>query len=282
MPLIFILFLLLFTSCDSLKPKKEKEGRPVARVYDKYLYKEDISGLIPPGTSKEDSSSIVTNYINNWVRQTVLLVKAEENLSDESKIVEQQLEDYRRSLIIYRYENELVAQNLDTVVTDEEIEAYYKENPQNFELKDNIIKVSYIKVDKKAPQINKVKKWFRSNDPEDTKRLEEYAYQFAQNFFLDDNTWLLFEDLLKEIPINTYNKEEFLKQNRYIEAEDSASYFFVNIKGFRIKNSISPLSFEKENIRNILLNKRKLELINKMKQDIYENALRKKDFEIYE
>ena len=246
------------------------------------MYKTELAEIIPKGTSFEDSVSMATSYINNWVRQTLIYHKAESNLREEQKYFNQKLEDYRRSLIIFTYERELIDQILDTVVTQEQIASYYEQNKQNFELKDNIIKVRYIKVDKKAPDIKKVAEWYKSSKKEDLAALENYAYQFAQNFYLDENTWLLFDDLLKEIPIDTYNKEEFLKNNRFVEVEDSLSYYFVNIRGFRIKNSISPLNFEMENIRNIIINKRKVQLISKMKNDIYEEALQNKDIEIYD
>lgn len=253
----------------------------MARVQDKYLYNDEISDIIPKGTAKEDSVIVVGNYINNWIRQTLILNKAESNLTEELKDFEKQLEDYRRSLIIFAYEKELVNQLLDTAVSVQEIEDYYNNNKQNFELKDNIIKVLYLKVDKKAPNLNKVQKWYKSSQANDLIALESYCHQFATNFFLDDNTWLLFDDLLKEVPIETYNKEDYLKQHTFIELEDADFVYFVNIKGFKIKNSISPLSFEKENIRNIIINKRKLELISKMKNDIYEKAAIEKNFEIY-
>jgi hypothetical protein len=258
-------------------------GKPIARVHDKFLYASDIVGIIAPGTSKEDSTNIIKNYINSWIEQTLVLQKAEANLeeSEKSMAIEKQLQDYRNSLVIYAYEKELVEQNLDTNISDEEISTYYQNNKQNFELKNNIVKVLYIKLNKQAPNIDKVKEWYRSDSASHRRNLEEYCFQFADNFYLDDNTWLYFEDLLKEIPIKTYNQEEFLKNNRQIEFQDSVNLYLVNIKGFQIKESASPLSFERDNIRNIILNKRKLELIDRMKRDIYNEALNKNYFETY-
>ena len=111
--------------------------------------------------------------------------------------------------------------------------------------------------------------------------LEDYCHQYAMNYFLDDTTWLLFDDLLKEIPIRTYDQEQFLQNNRNIEIEDSSMIYFVNIKGFMIKESLSPLSFEKENIRSLIINKRKLQLVQEMEKAAYEQALKDNDFEIF-
>lgn len=246
-----------------------------------YLYQDDIGNIVPRGTSAKDSIELVKKFIDNWVRETLVIRKAEDNLDESQKNVEKQLEAYRNSLITYTYEKELVKQKLDTTVTNDEIEQYYNTNKSNFELRDNIIKVIYVKVNKKAPGINKLEKWYKSGNEKDKQQLGEYCHQFAENFYLDENSWLLFDDLLKEIPIQTYNKELFLKNNRLVEVNDSLYNYYLNIKGFKIRNSISPLSFERENIKNIILNKRKLQLITKMKEDIYNDALNGQNIEIY-
>ncbi|HRG59388.1 MAG TPA: hypothetical protein PK323_10555 [Bacteroidia bacterium] len=277
----FILLLIsLFAQCKYFKKGKNSDGTVLARVYDSYLYLEDVIEQMPEKLHGKDSILFVQNYAETWAKQQVVLLHAEKNLDDVQKDVEHELESYRNALITYAFEKELVNQSLDTAVSKAEIEAYYNKNPQNFELKDNIIKVIYIKVKKSAPKINKLKEWYKSEKPSDRKLLEEYCHQFAENYFLEENSWLLFDDLLKEIPIETYDKEQYLKNNRLIELIENDYLYFVNIKGFKIKDSISPLSFEYANIRNIILNKRKLEIIENMKKEVYKEALNKSEIEI--
>ena len=270
----------VFTQCKYLKKGKKNEGTELARVYDSYLFLEEVLEQMPEKLHGKDSTAFVHNYAETWVKQQVVLLHAEKNLDDEQKDVEHELESYRNALVTYAFEKALVNQRLDTAVSNAEIEAYYNKNPQNFELKDNIIKVIYIKVKKNAPKLNKLKEWYKSDKPNDKKFLEEYCQQFAENYFLEKDAWLLFDDLLKEIPIETYDKEQYLKNNRYIELTDNDHLYFVNIKGFKIKDSVSPLSFERDNIRNIILNKRKLTLIEGMKMDVYNEALNKNEIEI--
>jgi hypothetical protein len=278
-----VLFLLVMqlSACNYFR-RDDNEGKDaVARAFDYYLYPEDIQGLVPTGASREDSVTIIKNYIDNWFRQKAVLRKAERNLADEKKNVEKKLEEYRNSLLTYQYETELILQKLDTVISEQEIAAFYKNNPDNFELKDNIIKVIYLRLNKKSPKLNKVKEWYRSNAKKDRQLLEDYCHQYALNYFLDDNTWLLFDDLLKEIPIKTYDKEQFLQNNRVVEIEDSSTIYLVNIKGFMVKNSVSPLSFERNNIRMIITNQRKLKLIEQMEKQAYEDALKSNDVEVF-
>lgn len=277
-------FCLLFLS-EACKHKEEttvdQNRTVIARANKAYLYEDEVKDIVPFGTLAKDSLELIRKFIDNWVHETLVIQKAESNLSEDKKNVEKQLQDYRNSLITFAYEKELVNQKLDTTVTPTEIEEYYNNNKANFELKDNIIKVLYIKVNKTAPEMKKLKNWYKSDEPKDREQLASYCHQFAANFYLDDNSWLFFDDLLKEIPIQTYNKELFLQNNRFVEVSDSLFNYFVNIKGFKIRNSLSPISFEKENIKNIILNKRKLQLIAKMKEDVYNDALNNNKIEIF-
>ena len=277
--LILILLVVLTAGCTGFFRKKTE--RSLARVHDDYLYESDLRNVIPQGTNAKDSSSLAKNFIDSWIRQRLVIHQAEKNLSKEQMDFTRQLEDYRNSLVIYEYENALVRQNMDTVVTVEETEAYYDTNQQNFLLKDNIVQLQYVKLPLKSTNISKFKKLLHSDESSDKTMLAEQCERLAAYYFLDDQNWLLFNDILKQIPIRTYNQEEFLKNHREVEYQDSMYVYLVKFKDFRIKEGISPLSFEKDRIRNIILNKRKIDLIKKMQEDLYEKAIRKNEFEIY-
>lgn len=268
----------MLASCGS---SDERNNDAIARVYDEYLYKSDIIGIVPEGSSSKDSVSIVKNYINNWIKQRVVLKTAESNLSSAQLNFEEQLKEYKNSLVIFAYEKELIRQKLDTSVTDEEIKAYYDKNQEDFLLKDNIVKVWYVKMTLNSTNNATIRQLYKTDDETSRKTLEDYCKKYAINYFLDDSTWLYFSDLLKEIPIKTYNQEDYLKYNRFIEMEDSVYNYFLNIKDFQVKESVSPLSFEKENVRKIILNKRKLDLIEEIEESIFNDALKNEEFEIY-
>jgi hypothetical protein len=268
-------------SCDRTENKRnETGGKVLAEVYNYKLYESDLKSAMTEDMSKDDSARFAQTYINSWVREMLLVHQAEQNLGSDEKNVEEQLRKYRNSLIIYNYEQKLVQQQLDTIVSEAEIEKYYNEHPDDFTLKNNIIKVVYVKVDKKAPNVAKLKNWIRSTKPLDKTELEGYCLQFAVNYYLDDQSWLLFDDLLKEVPIPTYNKELFLQNNRYVEVSDTTHLYFVDIRGFMIRDSKSPITFEKENIRSIIINQRKRDLIDRMRNDIYNDAINKKEIKI--
>lgn len=276
--LLFLCFLCFFVSCNRNKGKPDDA---VARVNDKYLTKKDISNLAIYGTSPEDSIAVVKTFIDKWIREQINFNAAEKNLPAEKKDFKSQLEAYRNSLTVFTYERELIRQKLDTSVNEEQIKEYYENNPAEFVLKDNIVKVFFVKLTADNAKINLFRNLILSDKPQDKIKIENEAKRFAVNYFLDDNVWLLFDDLVKEVPIKTYDQEAFLKNNRFIEIKDSEYHYLVNIKGFMIKESLSPLGFEKERIKNIIINKRKVELINNMHEAIYKEAVKKNEFEIF-
>lgn len=278
--IIPIVYVLLVSSCNLFE--KEVEQNAIARVKNKYLYDSDLEGIIPEGASKEDSLLIANNFIQKWIKENLVLAKAELNLKANQKDFQKQLEDYKNTLVIYTYEEELIHQRLDTFVSNQEIKEYYEENQHNFDLKNDIVKVRYVKVAKKAPHIKKMRKYYRSTKKEDIDKLTEYSHQFAEKFYLNENEWILFDEVLKEVPIQVNDKSGYLKNVKHTEIEDSLSYYFVYFKDYKLEEDVAPLSFEKHNIKNIIINKRKLNLINEIKQDLYQEAIQKKEFEIYE
>ena len=273
---LLLIILVFICACSS---NKKNEEHAIARVYNSFLYVKDLQGVIPNNVSGKDSILLVNEYIDGWIKQQLLINQAEKNLQDVQKDFTKQLEDYKNSLTIYRYETELIKQSLDTNVSDNEITEYYTKNKDNFELKENIVKVIYVKVPQSSP-LNIARLYIKSDKEADKKKLQDFCHKYAVNYYLEDGNWLLFNDILKEIPINTYNQEEYLKNNRLIEIKDSTYIYLLNIKGFMIKESLSPLSFEKGNIRDIIINKRKLKLIETMQNDVYNKALKNGDFEI--
>ena len=271
----------VLSSCNLFTNKVKIQGDPIAKVYDKYLYSTDLIGVVPPGTGKNDSLEITAAYINNWVRQELLLKQAEDNLEETNRDFSRQIEQYRNSLIIYAYESELVKQKLDTVVTTAEIEDYYQKNQNNFLLRENIVRASYVIVNKNSPIASKVKSLLVSNRDSDKEKLQTLCQENGVEYKLNDGEWMSFAELDKEIPLSVDDQDDFLQKNKFIEVKDSTTIYYVAILAYKNKESISPLDFEIENIRAILLNKRKATLLQRMEDDLISESMKKKKYEIF-
>lgn len=270
-------FIFMLLACNN----KDGDEIAVARVGDNFLYLDELAEAIPEGAKENDSIFAAQSYIKNWVRQQILLDQAENYLEDKDLDFEKQMEEYRKSLVIFTYEEELVKQKLDTTVTDEDINAYYTKHKEDFVLKKNIVKVIYVKLPTNDPNLSKFRKLVRSNSQDDRLKLSELSKEFAVNYFLDDNSWLFFDDVLREVPIKTYNQQNFLQSNRYVEHRDSLYHYLVNIKAFKMKETAAPVGMQRERIKNVIINRRKTEIINKMMNDLYRRAEEKNMFEIY-
>ncbi len=267
---IFV-FLLILASCSF----NNEEGDIIASVYDKNLYAEDVVGIVPEGANPIDSVKIVKDFVNQWVKKQVVLHKALNNdyiLASESKEMERKVEDYKNTLIIYQYQRHLVDQKLDTVVSYQEIEDYYNNHTKEFTLKGDIVQVAYVKFNNDFKNIKPVRKLFKDYNPDNLSKIKKIAEGKSANYFLDDETWILFSDLKKEIPIKTYNKNLFFKNNKYIELKDSLYTYMLRINNYKIEDSVSPLAFEYDNIRSLIINIRKMELIDKMEEDVFKEA----------
>jgi hypothetical protein len=276
---VYLLTLLwIMAGCDAFK--KEEPRAVVATVKSYELYLDELVSALPSDLSAEDSTSFANSFIRTWATQMLLLDKAELNLSEASKDVNEQLEEYRRSLIMYQYEKQLVGQRLDTTVSAKQIETYYNNNQKNFELQDNIARAIFVKLDKNTKDIEKVKKLCRSNKDEDRIELEEYSIQHAMAFHLNDQQWIPLGELLNQMPKNNYLNVNYFSSYNFAYVQDSTAHYLLEVKEIKYKNSVSPIEFEKQNIRNILLNQRKLELIQKLEKDIFEEAVSKNQFEI--
>lgn len=273
--------------CEFIKMKREQTSEevtryPVARANNAYLYKDELAGIVSSGTTQEDSIARVEAYINSWIRKQLLIQEAARKIDINEAEVERKILDYRFSLIAYEYQSYFVKQNLDTIVSNADIEKYYKENIDNFILKQNIVQATFMKVPKTAPRTNKIKELIFSNKEKDEKELKSYCLSFSTAYHLSDSTWMVFDELVKNSPlVEIPNKIQFLKANPYYETSDDSYLYFLKVVKYRISDNISPLEFVKDDIRNIILNKRKVELAKKLEDDVYNNAVSEKEFEIF-
>ncbi len=276
----FLLIVLIgLTSCTSLENRNKEQI--LARVYDKNLYLSDIQEIFQENISLSDSVIILQNFVDKWVKKQLILQKAELNLTEDQKDVTQQLDEYRSSLLIYKYEQKFVAQKLDTIITQKEVQAYYDKNPSNFSLDDHILKCLYIKLPIDAPNLYRIRQLYRSEKEDDFHQLESYCYQYAIKYDYFNEEWVAFENIICELPNEVLNPKRYLRYRTYIEQQDSTHRYLVNIREYQLAGTVAPLPYVEARIRTIILNKRKVQFVNDLENNIYMDALNKGDFTIY-
>ena len=283
---ILVALIITLTGCEFIQMKKDSPNgdgsrQAVARVNNAYLYKDELTGLVATTISKEDSAARVEAYINSWIRKQLLIKEASKKININEAELERKILDYRYSLIAYEYQSHYIKEHLDTIVQPREIEDYYKANIDNFILKQNIVRATFIKVPKDAPQVDKVKDLILSRSERDLEKLKSYCLSFSVAYHLADSSWMIFDELVRDSPLEDIpNKVQFLKANPYHEEQDERFRYFLKVNEYRISDNVSPLEFVRDEITSIILNKRKVDLAKKLEDKVYNDALEKEEFEI--
>ncbi|MDR0814571.1 MAG: hypothetical protein LBN37_02340 [Bacteroidales bacterium] len=272
--LIYLPLTVFLFSCTSAS-----QDKLVAKVQNKQLYLNDIKHIFPKDVSKEDSVSLAKLYIEKWVETQLLLNKAELNLSKEQLNISKEIETYRASLLIYKYEEQMLREKMDTIVSDSELKKYYDAYSANFILDEYAVKASYVQIKANAPHLTKVKKWFASDKEKDYQDLVDYCLENAMGFENFNDDWVLWSDVAKTIP----QSEEIFKKIAFsnkVEIEENQIIFLLNVKDKRAAGEVAPLAIVSGKIKNIILNKRKVEFIHHLEKNIFNDALSKNKFEI--
>jgi len=272
--LLFILLIVTLSACIN-----SADETIIASVNEHDLLLSEVLKEMPIQTV--DSSYFVQHYMNVWVKKQLMLYHAEINLSIDMQDYHKQIEEYRASLLIYAYQQQLINQNFDTTIAEASVTDYYNQYKEEFKLNKNIFKGRYIVVEKSAPKLSKLSKWYKSDKEESILELEDYCQQFAKEFYLADSSWQYFSLINNKLPEFIQYEEYFLKNTRGVYFEDEQFLYYIYIKDYKIKGSISPLALEKDKIRNVLLNKNKIKYLKQLEDELYQNGLALKKIKIY-
>ncbi|MFD2528076.1 MULTISPECIES: hypothetical protein [Polaribacter] len=281
MRIVFVIFCaFLFTSCQyfEMQEKEEHSSEIVAIVNTEKLFKEDLKDLLPRNITKEDSLILVKSLIQDWAVKKLFLKAAETNNSSESlDDINKLVQDYKESLLINNYKEDLIKQKLDTLVTEQEIEEYYLANNENFKLNEVLVKSKYLNFDNNIKDQKEIIELFKSDDIEDAEELERQQLSFKM-YQLNDSVWTELDKILLKLP---FSKENLLKKSKFIQKQDSLGLYLVAIKDVLNRNDIAPLSYIKPTIKEMILHKRKIELIREIEKLIVKDATKNNNFKIY-
>ncbi|MFO7615931.1 MAG: hypothetical protein R6V75_01625 [Bacteroidales bacterium] len=278
-----ILVLLLAAGLSACNFSGRRSGElPLAKAFNRYLYPSDVLGLIPQGTTPEDSTVLVRSYIDLWLKRQAVLNRAEFNLPEDKKNLQKLIEEYRTSLLIYEYEKLMVAQNLDTIITNAQIRKYYLDNSENLPLQHPIIKGVFIRVPASSTKLREFRQNIRASGDLSYTSLFSLSAEYAESIESYEENWTNFTLLMQKIPGNLDNPERFLTKYRYLEAEDDAYTYFVKIYDFKLPGEVPPLEYIEHEIRDMLLNRRKIEFLRELEESIFNHAVMQNQVEVYE
>ena len=258
------------------------KGALLATVGDEQLHQADLDFLFARNRySYDDSVALVQSFTENWVQEQILVQEAQRNEKIDVSIIDKRVENFRNDLLIHELENYAIQDRLDTNVTESEIQKYYNDNQKEFQLNDYLVKVLYLKIPFDAPDVEKIGQSYKLAKPADLSEIEAYAKTYASNFYYDIEHWIYFDDLLKEIPLHDINKDKFILKRSKIRFEEGGFHYFLNVIDYKLKNTTSPLSFERENIKNRIINMRIKTVREEYKNEIISKAYAENTVKIY-
>ena len=278
--LLASILILLATSCSYFEKSSEPEA--IARVGEDYLFFADIQDLVPEGSSKADSVQIVHSFINRWASQKLLIAKAELNLKDEKKFeFDQLVKQYKVDLYTKAYIEELVKQTIDTAVSHEELQEYYQSNKDNFRTSEALLKLRYIHLQNDNPKYEIIKQKFFDYSKKDQQFWDTYKLQF-KDFAMNDSVWVEMNQVYKKLPFVTpENRDSYIAAGKSIQYRDSLDMYLIKIVSVTNKNQVSPFEYLQPTLKQVIVNKRKVELIKKIEKEITDDAIKDKEYEIY-
>ena len=278
--LVFIFCIALFISCDFFKiqEKENNASEIVAIVNTEKLFRKDLEGVLPKNINKGDSLVLVNSYIQNWAIKRLFLEKAKNNSSLETvNQIDDLVQDYKESLLINNFKEQLIKQKLDTIVSEEELEEYYLLNKENFKLNEELVKIRYLHIDNNMIDEEEILSLFKSDDVIDLEELEKRELSFKFHQF-NDSVWTQLDKVLLKLP---FSKDKLLKKTKFIQKQDSIGLYLATIKDVLPRNSIAPISYITSTIKQMILHKRKIELLRDIEKIIVKDATQNNNFKIY-
>ena len=278
--LYIILLAVIIYGCDRFNYDKIDDA--VARVNDSYLHKEDLKYITPNNVSKADSTLLANNYINNWASNLLLMDKALLNLPEkQQESFNSLVKQYENDLYTKAYLEALVKRSIDTTVSKAEADTIYQRNKESFKLNDELLKLRYINLPQNAVNLEGIKSKFKKFEKNDKVFLDSIAVQF-RSYSLNDSVWVRASQVIEKIPVaNQSNKNQLLKRSNFVQLKDSLNLYLIQINDVLLRGDYAPLDYVKPTVIQIINNKRKLELIKEIENEITKDAIKNKQFEIY-
>jgi hypothetical protein len=281
-----ILLLLLTGACDFFRFKSEidtGEDPIIATVGNQNLLRSELSFIKSESKSEEDSANIAVRYVQSWIRKQLLIKEAGKSMAFDEAEINRKLLDYKYALMVYEFEKKYVEENLNNNISQQEIEDYYQLNKVNFSLKEIIVRVNFVKTEKESSQNKQMERMLRSQNQKDSDAFKALAVNSGANYFLEDSTWIKLDDIIVNTPLaNHPNKVELVRNNKLVITDDDRHRYYFKILEYKLQDQVPPLEFVRDEITKILINKRRIELVDQLQKEVYNRALEKNEFKIYE
>ena len=274
-----ILFLsLLFLACN--KNLELKGSNALVKVKNKVLYRDELENVIPAGLSKSDSIIVAENFIHSWIND-VLLYDIALNNNNNKENIDLLVENYRKSLLIYQYQEQLINERLTRKIDEQSLYDFYNKNRDKLKLERSLVKGMFLKVPVNAPQVDEIRKLFKSEPSVLRDKLESYILNNAVIFDFFTDKWMVFNDLIENFPKEQVKKEDLIVNRKTLEKQDNGFFYFLNIIDFLQPGDNAPFEYVKTTIHEILINQLRTDFLKKTEEELFKRALAKGEIQFF-
>jgi hypothetical protein len=270
-----LLILSALASCREKAFVNDSAGKtPLVEIEGNVLYSEDLQKVLPLDCTDEDSAEFAERYIKNWIAEMLFYKNAVRNIPD-TKEIDQLVENYRRSLILHEYQQRLIEQKIDKEVSDQDIKDFYNNNLRLFVLNEPMIKGLFLKIPLSAPNIGKIKTWYKQSGNDAFDEIEKYSIKYAVRYEFFYDRWLSVSDIEMLLPPLDIPLEDMLNKQYSLEFNDEQYIYLLNVSEYITKGSYEPVESATGKIRDLLMNNKEVSYMQQIKDELYKSALDK-------
>jgi hypothetical protein len=246
-------------------------GEAVARVGERVLTSEQVVRHIPGGLSVSDSATAMQRYVDQWVREQILVAQAEKALPLEEKAFEDEIDAYRNALLLHAFKERFVNERMDTEVDEEEAMAFYEANQESFTLADYAVRVLFINAPETA-DLDAVQEPFAALDSTGMLDIERWCVENGAIYGLDGATWWSLSAFTKEVPMGFYRTEAQLSSRKLVDFEADSRHYLVRFLEHALKDEVAPFSAVRDDVVEMILHRRKQQLLLAMEEQLVVKA----------
>ncbi len=273
---IFFVGLVSIIGCDRLKGDMTR-GQLLAEVGSQQLYLSDIAGVVPPGLTIADSTQILSDFVDRWVRDAAVSEEALSQLG-ESPDIERLVEQYRTSLARDRYETSIASERIDTAVTQDQLLQTYENSKAGLSAKQDLLRAMLIKMPSPVPdKENFEEAWKGFEEPEQWATCLEMAKEYSSLAFLDGEKWYSAAEIEALLPNGSSGS---IKKGSSVAKGDGHVYYLRVIELVK-QGEVTPLPYVRERLRKIILEQRKSTFLGAYTEELYQAARTQNRVKIY-
>lgn len=268
------LFIFILPFLFACKGRHTEDADVLATVNERSLTRSEITAVIPRGMSSADSLLLAESIIKKWVKDALVYEVATRNLNDEKAEINKLVEDYRYSLVRYRYQERLLRERLSANIRESDKLSFYEANQKKFLLDKSLMRGLFLKIPVDAPGLEDVKKWYKQTGEDSLEKIEKYSVQNAVLYDYFYDRWVDFDEIMGNIPLRITDANTFLKNNKTVEVSDSSYCYLLNISEYIPAGGVAPYDYANAQIVEMLMNQRKVDFLKEFEEELYNDAIR--------